>query len=312
MLLIEPDVKLLKQENTLVGAFKMAEYAGRICYQSMDKTGSKSPEEFVNMLLESGHGEPVEHATLYLKWDAKDEDYSHKRYNFYKHNKYSVLKIYEDDRNAYVTTNYRVLVENNRLDDVAFICEPVKGKHEPRLTVQFVTQNVISKEANRHDSNSKSELSTRYCNFSKDKFGHEINVNKPTFIDEKDIEKVKEKETTVQVLLQFLNELQTKENGGTDGLTPIDYWYAANVFSEFCYMKEIEGGWVAQQARTILPLDVNTMCVHTAFLSDWKHFLALRYFGTTGAPHPDMKILAEKLYKILVQQGYISETEVLK
>ena len=312
MIFVQPEVKLLKQEYTLEGAFKMAEYAGRVCYQSMDKTGSKTPEEFVNMLLESGHGEPVEHATLYLKWDAKDDDYSHKRYNFYKHNKYSVLKTYEDDRNAYVTTNYRVLVENNRLNDVAFICEPIKGKHEPRITVQFISQNVIAKEAHRHDSNSKSELSTRYCNFSKDKFGHEINVNVPTFVDEKEIEQVKERKSFIQVVLQFLNELQTKKDGGTDGLTPVDYWYAANAFAEFCYMKEIEGGWVAQQARTILPLDVNTMFVHTAFLSDWKHFLALRYFGTTGAPHPDMKILAEKLYNIFVQQGYVNPTEVLK
>lgn len=309
---IDPDVKLLEQETTLNGALKMAEYAGRICYQSMDKTGSKTPVEFVNMLLESGHGEPVEHATLYLKWDMKEEDYSHKRYNFYKHNKYSVLKTYEDDRNAYVTTNYRVLVENDRTNDVAFICNPIKGKHEPRLTVQFTTQNVISKEANRHDSNSKSELSTRFCNFSKDKFGHEININKPTFIDEKDIEKVKESESTIDVLLQFLNEFQNKTDNGTDGLTPVDYWYAANAFAEFCYMKEIEGGWLAQQARTILPLDVNTVCVHTAFLSDWKHFLALRYFGTTGAPHPDMIVLAEKLYNILVQEGYIDKTEILK
>lgn len=303
MILINPDVKLLPQEYTLEGAFKMAEYAGRICYQSMDKTGSKSPKEFVNMLLESGHGEPVEHATLYLKWDAKDEDYSHKRYNFYKHNKYSVLKTYEDDRNAYVTTNYRVLVENDRLNDVAFICEPVKGKHEPRLTVQFTTQNVISKEANRHDSNSKSELSTRYCNFSKDKFGHEINVNKPTFISDEEIESAKH--FVNNVVEEFLSGKETT-------LTPVDYWYAANVFCEFCYMKETEKGWVAQQARTILPLDVNTMCVHTAFLSDWKHFLALRYFGTTGAPHPDMKILAEKLYEIMLREGYINETEELK
>ena len=308
MIFVNPDVKLLEQEYTLEGAFKMAEYAGRICYQSMDKAGNKSPEEFVNMLLESGHGEPVEHATLYLKWDMKDEDYSHKRYNFYKHNKYSVLKYYEDDKNAYVTTNYRVLVENNRLDDVAFICEPVKGKHEPRLTVQFITQNVISKEANRHDSNSKSELSTRYCNFSKDKFGHEINVNKPTFVTDEEIAQAK---GLVQMVAEeFIANL--KGQHGETPTTPIDYWYAANAFSEFCYMKEIEKGWIAQQARTILPLDVNTMCVHTAFLSDWKHFLALRYFGTTGAPHPDMKFLAEKLYNILVLEGYIDKKEEFK
>ena len=47
----------------------------------------------------------------------------------------------------------------------------------------------------------------------------------------------------------------------------------------------------------VLPLDTNTELVHTAFLSDWKHFFDLRALGTTGAPHPDAKAVALPLYE---------------
>lgn len=47
----------------------------------------------------------------------------------------------------------------------------------------------------------------------------------------------------------------------------------------------------------VLPLDTNTELIHTAFLSDWKHFFDLRALGTTGAPHPDAKAVALPLYE---------------
>ncbi len=52
-----------------------------------------------------------------------------------------------------------------------------------------------------------------------------------------------------------------------------------------------------QEARVVLPLDTNTELVHTAFLSDWKHFFDLRALGTTRAPHPDAKAVALPLYE---------------
>lgn len=308
MQFIQPNVEILEQEPTLEGALKMAEYAGRVCYQSNDIEHKTSTKEFVDMLIKAGHGEPIEHATIYLKWNLVDEDYAHNRYDNYRHNKYSVLKTYEDDPNAYVTTNYRVLLENNWLDDLKFICEPVKGKHEPRITVKFTTQNVIAKEANRHDSNSKSELSTRYCNFSKDRFGNEINISIPidNDVNEQTIREYEEKiakhpEIRLRPFRAFMGEYQPNIF-----FEAIDFWYAANLFCEHCYMRLIKDfGWTAQRARRILPLDVNTEVVHTAFLSDWKHFIDLRSEGTTGAPHPDMKPLGDRLRELLTEKGYL-------
>ena len=64
-------------------------------------------------------------------------------------------------------------------------------------------------------------------------------------------------------------------------------------------------GCKPQEARAILPLDCNTELVHTAFVSDWKHFFDLRALGTTGAPHPDAKILALPLMEEFKQKGYL-------
>ena len=64
-------------------------------------------------------------------------------------------------------------------------------------------------------------------------------------------------------------------------------------------MNLIKLGWTPQQARTVLPLDTKTTLIHTAFESDWKHFINLRSKGTTGAPHPSAKELAEPLEKTL-------------
>ena len=67
----------------------------------------------------------------------------------------------------------------------------------------------------------------------------------------------------------------------------------------------VNSGWQAQQARTILPLDTNTDLVHTAFVSDWKHFFDLRATGTTGKPHPDASCLAIPLYEEFKNQNII-------
>ena len=88
-----------------------------------------------------------------------------------------------------------------------------------------------------------------------------------------------------------------------DPFVDIDYWYLANLCCEYCYSKLItEFKWNPQQARTILPLDIKTTLAHTAFESDWKHFFDLRALGTTGAPHPSAKQLAEPLMNELINK----------
>ena len=77
---------------------------------------------------------------------------------------------------------------------------------------------------------------------------------------------------------------------------------AANEFTEFCYMKLLEKGWTSQQARRVLPLDLKTEVIYTAFVDDWKHFFDLRC--DTNA-HPDMLEIAIPLRDEFIKQGYM-------
>ena len=70
-------------------------------------------------------------------------------------------------------------------------------------------------------------------------------------------------------------------------------------------MNLISMGKKPQEARVVLPLDINTELVHTAFLKDWKHFFDLRAIGTTGEPHPDAKAIAIPLYDEFKNIGLI-------
>ena len=146
--------------------------------------------------------------------------------------------------------------------------------------------------------NSIAEESTRYCNYSKDKYGNEIAINLPTWIEKPD------ELPTFEDLVRGIEFGDYHKDWGA-----LDWWLMANVFCEEAYIQLTEMGWPAQQARTILPLDTNTTLVHTAFVSDWDHFFDLRSRGTTGKPHPDAQFLAVQLEQMFIERGYITKSE---
>ena len=65
------------------------------------------------------------------------------------------------------------------------------------------------------------------------------------------------------------------------------------------YLRLLNKGWKPQQAREVLPLSLKTQVVHTAFEDDWKDFIALRSDGISGAPHPNIKVLADKIKDLI-------------
>lgn len=307
------------QEPTVSGAYKMSEFAARTCYASTDKMVWQGDDdktvEFVQGLMKSGHGEPVECNAIYLVWDLTTQDYSHERYRKYLFNEYSRVRVYANDTNCYVTTNLRVLLDNGWYGDTIYMSHPIEGKHELRVSVLFTSQIVIASEINRYRKNSKGQRSTRYCNYSKDKFGNEISIGLP--VDE-DITEEAIKESSIRMerndsgtLASVCEELQGVEGAGSQN--PVDYWMFALMAAEFAYIKLTQCfGWKAQRARRILPLETNTEMVHTAYLGDWKHFLAQRSDETTGPAHPDIKIIADSLKQQFIELGYIKEGEILK
>lgn len=278
--------------------YQHIERCGRVCYKSEDKLGEQDPKIFVDRMIKSGHLSVLEHGTVYLK-DTFDVSavgsWRHCLGDKYSQNPYSVVKRdnHMDIQGVYITTNYRVIVENGWEEDLQKVCFPTQY-HEKRATVCFTTDIGVSREANRHRKNSISEESTRYCNYSKEKFGNGINYAIPSDTTEEEIASALK-----DLVLSFMSGESLDPTAGvkTDDWNAIHWWLWGLRCCEVSYLKQIELGRIPQQARRSLPLNTKTTLVHTAFESDWQHFLDLRSRGTTGAPHPDMKLVADQLLK---------------
>ena len=284
MKLIKPSFEIWNQPAGLEGVYKQIEKAGRVCYKSEDKTTEDSAKPFVERMTKSGHGAMLEHGTVYLL--VPFETHISK----YKTNKYSkvrdIAKHLMDDKSA-VTTNLRVLVENGWLDDLQYICEPTEF-HAKRITVHFVCDRGVSHEFVRHRVFSFAQESTRYCNYSTDKFGNELTFIKPCFLDD----------SKLALYGPYHTVIRDK--------SPESIFIASLNNTEKDYIDLIDLGWKPQEARAVLPNALKTELVMTGFVSDWNHFFDLRARGTTGAPHPQAKELAEPLMKEFIARKYIN------
>lgn len=279
MKLIESSVQIIKEKDP----YKMIELAGRTCYKSEDKITEDSAKEFVDRMIKLGHGAMLEHGTVYLKIIGVfldptdcDVDYGHYVVSHYTKNKYSKVIIKHDEdwkSDVYITTNLRVLVENGWMDDLKYICEPTEH-HEKRITAKFICDRGVSHEFVRHRVFSFAQESTRYCNYSKDKFGNELTFIKPSW--------------------GYFKNISYEDAGYFDG----DVFESSLKKAESYYFKLIEKGWKPQQARQVLPNATKTELVMTGFESDWEHFFELR---CSGAAHPDAKKLADELRELMVK-----------
>lgn len=281
MKLIESSVQIIEEKDP----YKMIELAGRTCYKSEDKITENSAKEFVDRMIKLGHGAMLEHGTVYLTITAASPEVRK-----YEINPYSrVKKISVDGINgrAYITTNYRVLVENKWLDDLKYQCDPTPS-HEKRITVKFICDRGVSHEFVRHRVFSFAQESQRYCNYNKDKFNNELTFIKPTWLniptgdytywdgDWCDIDNMK-----IQL---------PSDNGIADNFL----WCLNNAGMQYRLL--INKGLKPQEARAILPNATKTELVMTGFESDWEHFFKLR---CSGAAHPDAKKLADELKSLM-------------
>ena len=313
MKFIKPNVEIWEQvfkEDALIPAlWAHVARCTRVCYQSEDrKNPSEGDEAFVKRVIlrhkpwsnEANHLAMLEHGTVYLKV-GHDSAVERSMYTNYLYNKYSVIHHRQEDNCFYITTNLRVLVENNWLDDLKYICVPTEY-HAKRITVCFTTNIGVTREFNRHRVNSPSEESTRYCNYSKKNNG-QLKIGLPAwlldsealkYIDCLSDESVRD---YIERLMDFVNE-----NEVLDEWCDIDFYLFSLTVSQWCYNMLIKKGWTAQQAREVLPLATKSQLIHTAFFDDWLHFIKLRADGVSGAPHPNARILAEPLKKLLIEQ----------
>lgn len=138
MKLIKPTFEILPQSKGLDGIYKQIEIAGRHCYKSEDKITDTSAKEFVKRMIKSGHGAMLEHGTVYLILPVKNfASISYLGIGAkYGENKYSKVN-YDNWGNRHITTNYRVIIENDWLEDLQYLHEP-SYFHEKRTTVKFI------------------------------------------------------------------------------------------------------------------------------------------------------------------------------
>ena len=288
MKLIKQSFEILDQQCGLEGIYKQIEIAGRTCYKSEDKITEDSAKEFVDRMIKSGHGAMLEHGTVYLKFEGIVHVFG-KGYQGgmkYLGNPYSKVNI--EGTTQYVTTNYRALVENGWLDDLQYICEPTEY-HEKRITVKFITDQGILREFTRHRVFSFAVESTRYCNYTKDKFSNEVTFIQPNWISDEDIE-------------NYHTNFNYFIDQDANHIAAVDRFMSALKGAEYFYMELIRLGWKPQQARNILPLATKCDMVMTGFVSDWKHFFALR---DAASAHPQAQELAHSLHETFIQRGLV-------
>ena len=187
MKLIKPSFEIIKQPSGLEGMYKQIELVGRVSHKSEDRITEDSSKEFVDRMIKLGHGAVLEHGTVYLQffWNGAvcrhcNQTTPNKLLDKYADNKYSIVHYHGND--IYVTTNLRVLIENGWLDDLKYLCEPTEY-HEKRVCVKFICDRGVSHEFVRHRHFSFMQESTRYCNYSKGKFGNELTFIMPCFLD---------------------------------------------------------------------------------------------------------------------------------
>jgi len=291
MKIIHPYVELIQQEPGFDGIMKHIERCGRTCYKSEDKITDDSADTFVANLIKNKHYAMLEHGTVYLTIPNKSLNIEH--YTKYNENPYSaVVKHYNM---LYITTNYRVIVENNWTDDLEYWC-PTEC-HVPRITLKFTTNIGVTREGNRMRANSIAEESTRYCNYTKEKFGSEITFTAPQWLSP-------EQRGDFDAAEMYMSAKQLLDCGNYKPEEFAELVYLSGISSsQLHYNTLIKLGWTPQQAREVLPLATKSEVVYTAFPDQWKHFFDLRLFGTTGKPHPNMKEISELAQGVLEENG---------
>ena len=274
MRLIRSSFEVLPQAKGLEGMYKQIEIGARNCYKSEDKITDGSAEKMVEFLKNRSHYSPLEHGTVYLSIPFKYDSAPHTADPAYEYitNKYSKVNV--ADNTLYITTNFRVLVENDWLDDLKYLCEPTEY-HEKRISVMITCPIGISRELNRHRTFSVSEQSTRYCNYSKDKFNGEVTYVIPQWAS--------------NITPESVNGWDNKQSDMPECTLSEKVFLSILANDEAVYLQLIEQGKKPQEARDVLPLATATTVMYTGFVSDWKHFFELR---TSAGAHPDARAIA--------------------
>ncbi len=277
MKFIKQSFEFINQTDfSLVGIKKHIERCARVSYKSEDKITDTSYEKFVNMLESRGHDRPLEFGTVYLDIPTKDLEPGYEYINAVGKYALNPWSIKEDfDNHACISTNYRVIKDNHWESDLQYLCEPTEH-HHARYTVHMILDRGVMDEFRTHVGLSHLAESTRYCNYSKDKFGNELTFIQPCWLNDEKLKLYGPYHTVIR------------------DKSPESIFIANLNNVERDYLDLIKLGWTPQQARSILPLGIKSELISCGFKDAWENF-----FKRRDAPdaHPMAQEIANPMHK---------------
>lgn len=266
MKIIKPSFEIITQGPSLDDMFIHITKAGYTCYKTEKEITPESAKKFVDKIISSKHLAVLEHGTVSLLIPKKTINVSPRlrtQLSLISHPDYTLSL--NTPTHCIVITNYRVIVEyhlEELIDRFWFNDCPFR---KFRQTVKIISDRGVLNELVRHRKFSFCQESTRYCNYSLNKFNNELTFIEPSWYESASEEA---KERLVR----------------------------AFVDAEASYLSLLDQNCTAQQARQVLPLGLKSEIVATAFTKDWSWFFELRAKDATGPAHPDMKAIAVPIY----------------
>lgn len=298
MKLIKQSFQFVNQKGfTLKDIYKHIEYCARISYKSQDKITDTSYEKFVNMLESRGHDRPLEFGTVHLKMPEHefrsliDILTSSRTYNdLWIH--YKVVETWEEGYTVYVTTNYRYYkLMWNQMNTLSEYFDKTDSEYYPkRYTIHMILDRGVMDEFRTHVGLSHLAESTRYCNYSKDKFGNEITFIKPNW---------------------YKGHLEPTNSVYEPDYETSELFLQACEDAEGWYLNLLKEGLTPQQARSVLPLSIKSELISCGFEDAWENFFKRRSpkYGDSGA-HPMAAEIADKLCEEFLERGFIDKKKI--
>lgn len=293
MKIIEPSVGLWKQGDDVKA--HVAKCA-RVCYGK--ETGND--DVTINTLLKKHHWSMFRHESVYVIGEftsrlsialTRYDNNPYIDWTFHNNKLYIVTNgnfILDLKEQQEVNAHAQVLltyINYYRISEDTFFNNEI-GYNMMRYTFCVITQISTSRELNRVSPNNIAEQSTRYVY-------EDGTICKPHWMSDE--------------IATHFNEEPLFADWIDDNIEHQKaYQYISSCNDSFINYKTLvdEYGMNRQDARGVLPIDTVTRCVYTYSILEWRAILDLRYYGTTGAPHPNAKIIAGMIRQKLIELGY--------
>lgn len=268
MEIIKPSVEIWHQgEDWQAHVAKCA----RVCYASKKITDN---EQFCNGLIKASHYSMFRHASHYFIGEPGSclheialDFYGNPGVDVY----FKMNKVYVVANGNWILDNpdQYYMVKESEVSIEDFKKDDI-AKHMIRYTFKVVTQISTSRELNRVSPNNIAERSTRYVT-------ENGTICEPHWFN-----------NTNMIGYKYLKQ---------------EYLYQCEE-SFRTYDRLIQNKLPKEDARGVLPLDTATICIYTYSVDEWRHIIDLRYYGTTGKPHPNCAIIAGLIREKLIEEGY--------